>query len=193
MIPSVEICTVLATLRRIKMSKNQKELTLMLVLANVFSATTIRSASTQLHTAMEYVAGKAEELTKAKIKDDPPPPFRKRKRRSISKFADWDAKKYATDGKASRDKRAEQCHIKVFGMQELGMVEYRKLMEEVDQMRGEDVDVMALVNKWVEELHEHLEVQEKEKQERECRQTQSKMGKAGTLSVTTELTQEPGK
>ena len=31
------------------------------------------------------------------------------------------------------------------------MVEYCKLMEEVDQMRGEPVDVMALVNKWIEE------------------------------------------
>ena len=76
----------------------------MLVLANVFSAAVIRGASTQLRTAMEHVAGKAEELTKAKVKDDPPPPFRKRKTWSISKFADWDPKKYATDGKTSRDK-----------------------------------------------------------------------------------------
>ena len=71
------------------------------------------------------------------------------------------------------------------------MVEYRKLMEEVDQMRGELVDVMALVNKWIEELRERLEEEEKEKQERERRQTQSKMGKAGTSSatkMTTELT-----
>ena len=165
----------------------------MLVLANVFSAAVIRGASTQLCRAMEHVAEKAKELIKAKIKDDPPPSFRKRKMRSVSKFADWDAKKYATDGKASRDKRAEQRHIKVFGMQELRMVEYRKLMEEVDQMRGEEVDLMALVNKRVEELHEHLEAEEKEKQEREQRQTQSKMGKAGTSSATTELTQEPRK
>ena len=167
----------------------------MLVLANVFSSAVIRGASTQLRTAMEHVAGKAEELTKAKIKDSPPP-FRKRKMRSVSKFADWDAKKYATDRKASRDKQAEQRHIKVFGMQELGMVEYRKLMEEVDQMRGEEVDMMALVNKRVEELREHLEAEEKEKQERECRQTQSKMSKAGTSSATkttTELIQEPRK
>ena len=168
----------------------------MLVLVSVFSLKAIRDASTQLRTAMEHVAGKAEELTKAKVKDDPPPPFRKRKTRSVSKFADWDPKKYATDGKASRDKRAEQCHIKVFGMQELGMVEYRKLMEEVDQMRGEPVDVMALVNKRIEEVREHLEVEEKEKQERERRQTQSKKGKAGTSSATkttTEPTQEPRK
>ena len=76
----------------------------MLVLGNVFSSKAIRDASTQLRTAMKHVAGKAEELTKAKIKDDPPLPFRKRKTRSVSKFVDWDPKKYATDGKASRDK-----------------------------------------------------------------------------------------
>ena len=95
---------VLVTLRRIEMSKNHNELTLMLVLANVFSAAAIRGASTQLRTAMEHVAGKAEELTKAKVKDDPPPPFRKRKMWSVSKFADLDPKKYAMDGKTSRDK-----------------------------------------------------------------------------------------
>ena len=86
--------------------------------------------------------------------------------------------------------------LKVFGMQELGMVEYRKLMEEVDQMRGELVDVMALVNKWIEEVRERLEAEEKEKQERERGQTQSKTGKAGTSSatkMTTEPTQEPRK
>ena len=168
----------------------------MLVLVNVFSSAAIRGASTQLRTAMGHVAGKAEELTKAKIKNDPPPPFRKGKTWSVSKFADWDPKKYATDGKTSHDKRAEQRHIKVFGMRELGMVEYCKLMEEVDQMRGEEVDVMALVNKRVEELRERLDVEEKEKQERERRQTQSKTGKAGTSSVTkttTELIQEPRK
>ena len=76
------------------------------------------------------------------------------------------------------------------------MVEFRKLMEEVDQMRGEPVDMMALVNKRIEELREHLETEEKEKQERERRQTQSKKGKAGTSSATktrTEPTQEPRK
>ena len=81
-------------------------------------------------------------------------------------------------------------------MQELGLVEYRKLMEEVDQMRNEPVDMMALVNKWIEELRERLEAEEKEKQEREHRQTQSKKGKAGTSSatkMTTEPTQEPRK
>ena len=75
-------------------------------------------------------------------------------------------------------------------MQKLGMVEYRKLMEEVDQMTNEPVDVMALVNKQIEELCEHLESEEKEKQEKERRQTQSKKGKAGTSSAT-KMTNEP--
>ena len=178
------------------MSKNRYELTLTWLLTNVFSSVAIRGASTQLRSAMEHVAGKAEELTKARVKDDPPPPFRKRKIQSVSKFMDWDPKKYATDGKASCDKRSEKCHIRVFGMQKLGMVEYRKLMEEVDQMTNESVDVMALVNKWIEELRERLEAEEKEKQERQHRQTQSKTGKAGTSSATkttTESTQEPRK
>ena len=119
------------------MSKNHNELTLILVLANVFSSKSIKDANPRLQMAMEDVAGKAEQLAKAKAKDDPPPPFRKRKTQSVSKFADWDPKKYATDRKASRDKRAEQHHIRVFGMQKLWMVEYRKLMEEVDQMTNE--------------------------------------------------------
>ena len=38
---------------------------------------------------MEDVAGKAEQLAKAKAKDDPPPLFRKRKTQSVSKFTDW--------------------------------------------------------------------------------------------------------
>ena len=81
-------------------------------------------------------------------------------------------------------------------MQKLGMVEYHKLMEEVDQMTNKPVDVMALVNKRIEEVHEHLEAEEKEKQERKHRQTQSKTDKAGTSSMattTTEPTQEPRK
>ena len=81
------------------MSKNRYKLTLTLVLANVFSSAAIRGASTQLHTAMEHVAGKAEELTKARVKDDPPPPFRKRKTQSVSKFVDWDPRSTPQMGK----------------------------------------------------------------------------------------------
>ena len=141
------------------MSKNHNELTLILVLANVFSSKLIKDANPRLLMAMEDVAGKAEQLAKATAKDDPPPPFRKRKTQSVSKFMDWDPKKYATDGKESHDKRAQECHIRVFGMQKLGMVEYRILMEEVDQMINEPVDMMALVNKWIEEVREHLEAE----------------------------------
>ena len=159
------------------------------MLANVFSSKSIKDANPRLRMAMEDVAGKAEQLAKAKAKDDPPPPFRKRKTQSVSKFMDWDPKKYATDGKASRDKRAQQRHIRVFGMQQLGMVEYRKLMEEVDQMTNEPADVMALVNKRIEEVRERLEAEEKEKQEGERRQTQSKTDKAGTSSTTTTTTE----
>ena len=86
------------------MSKNRYELTLTLVLANVFSSAAIRGTSKQLCTGVEHVAGKAEELTKAKVKDNPPPPFKKHKMRNVSKFADWDPKKYSTDGKTSCDK-----------------------------------------------------------------------------------------
>ena len=171
------------------MSKNHNELTLILVLANVFSSKLIKDANPWLWMAMEDVAGKAEQLAKAKVKDDPPPLFRKRKTQSISKFADWDPKKYATDGKASRDKQAQQRHIRVFGMQQLGMVEYRKLMEEVDQMTNEPADVMVLVNKRIEEVRERLEAEEKEKQEGEHRQTQSKTDKAGTSYTTTKTTE----
>ena len=74
------------------------------MLANVFSLKLIEDANPWLRMAMEDVAGRAEELAKAKTKDDPPPPFRKRKTQSVSKFTDWDPKKYARDGKASRDK-----------------------------------------------------------------------------------------
>ena len=101
---TIEIRVVLATLRRVEMSKNHNELTLILVLANVFSSNSIKNANPRLQMAMEDVAGKAEQLAKAKAKDDPPPPFRKRKMQSISKFADWYPKKYAMDGKALRDK-----------------------------------------------------------------------------------------
>ena len=104
MIRSIEIRVVLATLRRVEMSKNHNELTLILVLGNVFGSNSIKNANPRLQMAMEDVAGKAEQLAKAKAKDDPPPPFRKRKMQSVSKFADWYPKKYAIDGKALRDK-----------------------------------------------------------------------------------------
>ena len=136
---------------------------------------------------MENVAGRVEELLKSKITTAAPPePFRKRKTQSITKYADWDVRQYAKDGKMSRDKRAQQRHIRVFGMQKLGMVEYRKLMQEIDQMTNQDVDVMAVVNKRIEEVCERLDAEEKEKVEGQRRQTRSRTEKAGTSTTTME-------
>ena len=136
---------------------------------------------------MEDVAGRVEELSKSKITTAAPPaPFRKRKTQSITKYADWDVRQYATDGKTSRDKRAQQRHIRVFGMQKLGMNEYRKLMQEIDQMTDPDVDVMAMVNKRIKEIRERLDAEEKEKVEGQRRQIRSRTEKAGTSTTTME-------
>ena len=136
---------------------------------------------------MENVAGRVEELSKSKITTAAPPePFRKRKTQSITKYADWDVRQYATDGKTLRDKRAQQRHIRVFGMQKLGMVEYRKLMQEIDEMTNQDVDVMAMVNKRIEEVRERLDAEEKEKVEGQRRQARSRTEKAGISTTTME-------
>ena len=157
------------------------------ITVNVFSSNSIKDAPPRLKEAMENVAGRVEELSKSKITTAAPPePFRKRKTKSITKYADWDVRQYATDGKTSRDKRAQQRHIRVFGMQKLGMVEYRKLMQEIDQMTNQDVDVMAVVNKRIEEVRERLQAEEKEKVEGQPRQTRSRTEKAGTSTTTME-------
>ena len=136
---------------------------------------------------MEDVAGRVEELSKSKITTAAPPqPFRKRKTQSITKYVDWDARQYATDGKTSCEKRAQQRHIRVFGMQKLGMNEYRKLMQEIDQMTDPDVDVMAMVNKRIKEIRERLDAEEKEKVEGQRRQIRSRTEKAGTSTTTME-------
>ena len=157
------------------------------IIVNVFSSTSIKDAPPRLKEAMEDVAGRVEELSKSKITTAAPPaPFRKRKTQSITKYADWDARQYATDGKTSRDKRAQQRHIRVFGMQKLGMNEYRKLMQEIDQMTDPDVDVMAMVNKRIKEIRERLDAEEKEKVEGQRRQIRSRTEKAGTSTTTME-------
>ena len=157
------------------------------ITVNVFSSTSIKDAPPQLKEAMEDVAGRVEELSKSKITTAAPPvPFRKRKTQSITKYADWDVRQYATDGKTSRDKRAQQRHIRVFGMQKLGMNEYRKLMQEIDQMTDPDVDVMAMVNKRIKEIRERLDAEEKEKVEGQRRQIRSRTEKAGTSTTTME-------
>ena len=157
------------------------------ITVNVFSSTSIKDAPPRLKEAMEDVAGRVEELSKSKITTAAPPaPFRKRKTQSITKYADWDVRQYATDGKTSRDKRAQQRHIRVFGMQKLGMNEYRKLMQEIDQMTDPDVDVMAMVNKRIKEIRERLDAEEKEKVEGQRRQIRSRTEKAGTSTTTME-------
>ena len=157
------------------------------ITVNVFSSTSIKDAPPRLKEAMEDVAGRVEELSKSKITTAAPPqPFRKRKTQSITKYADWDARQYATDGKTSREKRAQQRHIRVFGMQKLGMNEYRKLMQEIDQMTDPDVDVMAMVNKRIKEIRERLDAEEKEKVEGQRRQIRSRTEKAGTSTTTME-------
>ena len=157
------------------------------ITVNVFSSTSIKDAPPRLKEAMEDVAGRVEELSKSKITTAAPPqPFRKWKTQSITKYADWDARQYATDGKMSREKRAQQRHIRVFGMQKLGMNEYRKLMQEIDQMTDPDVDVMAMVNKRIKEIRERLDAEEKEKVEGQHRQIRSRTEKAGTSTTTME-------
>ena len=170
------------------MSKILKQFNLDLsITVNVFSSTSIKDAPPRLKEAMEDVAGRVEELSKSKITTAAPPaPFRKRKTQSITKYADWDVRQYATDGKTSRDKRAQQRHIRVFGMQKLGMNEYRKLMQEIDQMTDPDVDVMAMVNKRIKEIRERLDAEEKEKVEGQRRQIRSRTEKAGTSTTTME-------
>ena len=108
------------------MSKILKQFNLDLgITVNVFSSKSIKDAPTQLKEAMENVAGRVEELSKSKITTAAPPePFRKRKTQSIAKYVDWDVRQYAKDGKTSRDKRAQQTHIRVFRMQKLGMIEH---------------------------------------------------------------------
>ena len=157
------------------------------ITVNVFSSTSIKDAPPRLKEAMEDVAGRVEELSKSKITTAAPPaPFRKRKTQSITKYANWDVRQYATDGKTSRDKRAQQRHIRVFGMQKLGMNEYRKLMQEIDQMTDPDVDVMAMVNKRIKEIRERLDAEEKEKVEGQRRQIGSRTEKADTSTTTME-------
>ena len=154
------------------------------ITVNVFSSTSIKDAPPRLKEAMEDVASRVEELSKSKITTGPPQPLGKRKTQSITKYADWDARQYATDGKTSREKRAQQRHIRVFGMQKLGMNEYRKLMQEIDQMTDPDVDVMAMVNKRIKEIRERLDAEEKEKVEGQRRQIRSRMDSVETRKTT---------
>ena len=139
---------------------------------------------------MEQVAGQAEKLSKSKTKDDvpPPPPFRKRVTQSVSAFADWDPKQYHGDGAASRDQRAKERSIRVFGINELGMEEYQKLLKEIDQMTGK-VDMGQLVNKRVQELKERLQQEAKDKEEAEKREMEAEKRPTTRSTATTSATE----
>ena len=121
----------------------------------MFSAKSIADAPPHLRQAMEQVAGRAESLAKSKTAQEaPPPPFRKCSTKSIQNI-DWDPKKY-NDGKESRDERNKKRTIRVFGMEQLGLDEYQKLMREIDSMTG-SAELDRIVKKRVQEVKERLE------------------------------------
>ena len=136
------------------------------MLANVFSPQSIKDANPALRMAMEEVAGTAEKLAKDKA-TEVPPPFRKRTTPSVY------SKVYSTDGSAARNRRAEQRRIRATGIEKLGDKEYKKLLEEIDQMSQTPVNMEELINKRMQEIAERLEVEEKEKETEGRRQTRS--------------------
>ena len=146
-------------------------------LANVFSAKSIAEAPPQLRQAMEQVAGRAETLAKSKTKDAIPPPFRKRVMRGVKEL-DWDPKTY-TEGKESRDERNRKRTIKVFGMEQLGLDEYQKLMREIDSMTGL-AELDKIVRKRVKEVKERLENERLAREAEEKKKTRSQTEAAGT-------------
>ena len=139
---------------------------------------------------MEQVAGRAETLAKdktAKGLPEPteqpvPPPFRKRATKSLYQL-DWDPKKYSSNGRESREVRAEKRKIRVFGIEHLGLKEYHKLMQEIDSMTGTD-EVRAMVDKRIEELKQRLQAERQEEESAQRRVTRSQVDKPGTSADT---------
>ena len=136
----------------------------------------------QLRQAMEQVAGRAESLVKSKMTQEVPPPFRKRVTRSVQQL-DWDRKKYSNDGKESRDERNRKRTIRVFGIEQLGLDEYQKLMREIDSMMG-SVELGKIVNKRVQEVKKRLESERRAREADEGIQTRNQTEKAGTSAET---------
>ena len=126
--------------------------------------------------AMEQVAGRAETLAKDKTKEAIPPPFRKRVTRGVKEL-DWDPKTY-TEGKESRDERNRKRTIKVFGMEQLGLDEYQKLMREIDSMTG-SAELDKIVRKRIKEVKERLENERLAREAEAKRKTRSQT-EAGT-------------
>ena len=129
---------------------------------------------------MEHVAGRAERLAKEKTKETIPPPFRKRVTKSVESL-DWDPKTY-TAGKETREERNKKRTIKVFGLEELGLDEYQKLMREIDAMTG-SAELDKIVRKRIKEVKERLENERLAREAEETRKTRSQTEpKAGTSS-----------
>ena len=129
---------------------------------------------------MEQVAGRAERLVKDKAKETIPPPFRKRVTRGVREL-NWDPKKYTEGGKESRDERNKKRTIRVFGIEQLGVDEYRKLMKEIDSMTG-SAELDKIVKKRVQEVKERLENERlaREADERRKTRSQTETDTAGT-------------
>ena len=131
---------------------------------------------------MEQVVGRGESLAKGKAQEAPPPPFRKCSTKSIQQL-DWDPKKYSDGGKESRDERNKKRTTRVFGIEQLGLDEYQKLMREIDSMTG-SVELDRIVKKRVQEVKERLETERLAREADERRQTHSQTETAGTSKET---------
>ena len=122
--------------------------------------------------AMEDVAGTAEKQAKDKAAKAPPP-FQQRVTQSIYSRA------YSSDGREARNKRAEQRRMRATRIEKLGDQEYKKLLQEIDQMTQTPVNMQELIDKRMKEISERLEAEEKEKEVAEQRKTRSQ-DKPGT-------------
>ena len=127
--------------------------------------------------AMEDVAGTAEKLAKDKATRDPPPAFQRRATQSIY------SQVYTMNGREARDQRAEQRCMRATGIEKLGDKEYKKLLQEIDQMTQTLVNMQELIDKRMKEISERLEAEEKEKEAAEQCKTRSQ-DKPGTLKDT---------
>ena len=123
------------------------------------------------------MAGRAEKLAKEKAKEVIPPSVRKQRVTKTVKNTDWDPKSY-TVGKETREERNKKRTIRVFGLQELGMDEYQKLMREIDSMTG-STELEKIVRKRVQEVRERLE---KERLAREAAEAQDQADPAAGTS-----------
>ena len=128
--------------------------------------------------AMESVAGRVEELTKSKVKKDPPPPFLKRVTPSLY------SRIYSSDGKEARNKRAQQRAARTTAINKLGEDKYRKLLQEIDLMTHMPANIEELINKRMKEIDKRQAAEQQEKEASERRQTRSQTDKPGTSAAT---------